>query len=704
MNIEIRNCNNIDSASINIEESKLNIKLASNGTGKSTIAKAIQGFSSNSEEKIELLLPFKYRDSNPEGREPELNGIDQDIEVMCFNEEYIKQFNFQSDELIANSFDILIKNDDYKEIEKDIENLVSETRKVFNNNSELESLILTLKELGDAFKLTNTGVSRASKGMKGLIDGNKLEHIPEGLELYKPFIQSDDSVSWIAWQAKGSDFKDLSESCPFCTSDIEHKKSVIEKVSEEYDKNNIKNLIAIIKIIDKLGEYFSAKAKDRLEKITKLKDGLQQEHESYIVNIKKQIDALIIRLENIRDLSGFQFEKDDKVVDKLKSYVIEMEFFSELNSNKMTTAIAPINEAIAKIKEKSGLLQGKINIQRERIEIIIENHQKNINDFLEYAGYKYKVEISGKNDQSKLKLMHVDYDGHLDRGDQYLSFGERNAFSLVLFMYECLSKKPDIIILDDPISSFDKNKKFAILEALFLRDKYCSFKNETVLMLTHDVEPIIDTIKSLRRKFNCMTNAAFLDLNDGVIVEKSIKRSDIKTFPEICKTVLESEDDEIIKIIYLRRYFEVIDRNSNEYQIISNLLHKRSELIDTRKKVNCEYEIMLDEDKTKGIEGIENHINEFNYESVLDKLNSEEKILELYDSRENRYEKLQLFRLLDVENTETNSVIQKFINETYHIENEYICQLSPLEFDTIPEYVIYECDEIICKEYEEKNS
>ena len=41
MNIEIRNCNNIDSAAISIAEGKLNIKFAPNGTGKSTIARAI---------------------------------------------------------------------------------------------------------------------------------------------------------------------------------------------------------------------------------------------------------------------------------------------------------------------------------------------------------------------------------------------------------------------------------------------------------------------------------------------------------------------------------------------------------------------------------------------------------------------------------------------------------------------------------------
>ncbi|TOA22982.1 AAA family ATPase, partial [Vibrio parahaemolyticus] len=91
-----------------------------------------------------------------------------------------------------------------------------------------------------------------------------------------------------------------------------------------------------------------------------------------------------------------------------------------------------------------------------------------------------------------------------------LSFGERNAFAIVLFMYECLSKKPDLIILDDPISSFDKNKKYAILEMLFRRKAENCLKSKTVLMLTHDVEPIIDTVKAVQKQFDSQVFASYL--------------------------------------------------------------------------------------------------------------------------------------------------------------------------------------------------
>ena len=44
-----------------------------------------------------------------------------------------------------------------------------------------------------------------------------------------------------------------------------------------------------------------------------------------------------------------------------------------------------------------------------------------------------------------------------------------------------------------------------------------------------------------------------------------------------------------------------------------------------------------------------------------------------------------------------NSVIKKFVNETFHIENDYLFQLNPLEYDTIPQYIIEECDKEIAE-------
>ncbi|WP_339067931.1 AAA family ATPase [Teredinibacter turnerae] len=695
MEIDIRNCNNLDSAAVSIEEGKLNIKFAPNGTGKSTIAKAILLDAKGDQNLLNELMPFKLRKDNPDKKKPEVNGAEALENIMCFNEEYVSQFVFRPDELLSNSFDIFIKTDAYKQREQEIEGLVSSIKQLFSDNQELESLIDTLKEMGNAFKLSKTGLSKASTGMKGLASGNKIKHVPAGLESYTQFIQSNNSVGWIDWQTKGYDFSDLSDNCPFCSSDARDKKEQIKKVGQEYDKNTIKNLVAIVGVIEKLGDYFADEAKERLTTITTLKDGLKKEHEDALASVKKQIDNFTENLENLRTLSAFQFKDGEKVSDKLPSYKLDLQFFSELNSNKMQEAIDPINNSIDNLIEQAGQLQGKINQQRSDIKRTIERHQKDINEFLSYAGYSYAVEVAGEGEKAQLKLRHIDHEEHLSGGSQYLSFGERNAFSIVLFMYECLSKKPDLIILDDPISSFDKNKKYAILEMLFRRDMESCLKNKTVLMFTHDVEPIIDTIKSLSGKFSNQTSASFLRLAAGKINEIDISKDDIQTFSQICKNALASNRDDIVKLIYLRRQFEITENKGDSYQVLSNILHKRERAIDAReaKGADDKYPEMESAKFKNGCAEISNDLVGFSYTNILNHIVDSNAMRSLYRTCTNGYEKLQIFRLLGID--AGNSVIQKFINETYHIENEFICQLDPAKFDTIPEYVIAECDKIL---------
>ncbi|MQD95991.1 AAA family ATPase, partial [Vibrio parahaemolyticus] len=537
MQIDIANCNNIDRARLNIEKGKLNIKFAPNGTGKSTIAKAL--IYHTDDEKLADLVPFKLRSENPENLKPEVHIIPELNSVLCFNEAYVSQFTFQSDELLSNSFDIFIRTDAYIETEKEIEAIVQDIKNMFADNIELETLITNLKELGATFKLTKTGISKSSTGMKGLSAGNKIEHIPNGLEVYQPFIRSPNNVSWIDWQTKGQkEFSELSDSCPFCSSDTQDKKEQIQKVGQEYDKTVIKNLVGIISIIDKLGDYLSEDTKQKLTTITSLPEGLEKEHEQFLSEIKTQIDTLIEKLELLKTLNGFDFKQGEKVNEKLDKFKLDLQFFSIIDSEKTQAAIMSINKSIDEVSKQAGILQGKINIQRSGMQKLIAKHQTDINNFLSYAGYKYAVEISGEDDKSRLKLRHVDHDEFVSGGNQHLSFGERNAFAIVLFMYECLAKKPDLIVLDDPISSFDKNKKYAILEILFHRKTQDCLQGDTVLMLTHDVEPIIDTVKAVSEQFNNKVRAYYLKYSNGELLEQEISKNDIKTFSQICNNTI----------------------------------------------------------------------------------------------------------------------------------------------------------------------
>jgi ABC-type Mn2+/Zn2+ transport system ATPase subunit len=700
MDIKINNCNSINSADISIALNKLNIKFAPNGTGKSTISKAILFASMNDEADLASLLPFKLREDNPDNIQPEVIGVEPDFKVLCFNEEYVNKFTFQPDELVNNSFDIFIRTDSYKEKEEEIQEFIQEVRVQFDNSPDLDAFLTHLQELSSAFKVTASGsLAKTSTGAKALSGANKIDHIPKGLESYKPFIQSEKSVTWVDWQSRGhNEFSHLSESCPFCTNDSTDQKAIIARVGDEYDKNLIKNLVKIVSVIDELGEYFSDDALKKLTVIKSLENGLEKEHETFLVTVKSQIDDLVLKLTKLKSLTGFDFEDGDNVREKLDGYKIDLQFFDVLNSDKTKEAIDTINQSVDGLIQKAGPLQGKLNQQRAEMRRLVEKHQQDINDFLTFAGYRYQVQIVGKGEQSQLKLRHLDLASHLSGGSQHLSFGERNAFSIVLFMYECIAKNPNLTILDDPISSFDKNKKYAIMQMLFRREARECFKGRTVLMLTHDVEPIIDTLRSVRGQFNNQVSAAYLQLKNGEIREQRITSDDIKTFVQICEQILHSNIDPILKLIYLRRRYEVLGELGDAYQVLSNIFKKRIQPVDNRiEPGEGESQLMHADVLRTGINEICELIPVLasEYDALVAMFNDGEHIKGLYHASTNGYEKLQLTRILSDIDGIRNSVIRKFINETYHIENEFIFQLNPTQFDLIPEYVVKECDKII---------
>ena len=255
MEIIFKNCNNIADGRILINAGKLNIKYGSNGTGKSTIAKAIECRVTN-EANLAELLPFKLRQSNMGNLAPEVHGLEGVASIKLFNEKYLNQFTFKPEELVAKSFEIFIKTIDYEKQVRAIEEIVDKLKSAFIDNPSLENFLNNLRELSGSFKLTKSGISKASSGYKALEGGNKFEHIPAGLEAYAPFLKDAKNVSWIGWQQQGVPFLELSLACPFCTSPTADKKEMINRVTKEYDKNAISHLNKIIVVFGKLGEYF----------------------------------------------------------------------------------------------------------------------------------------------------------------------------------------------------------------------------------------------------------------------------------------------------------------------------------------------------------------------------------------------------------------------------------------------------------------
>lgn len=688
--VSIKNCNNIENGHICISKNHLNIKYAFNGTGKSTISKAIKATIDHNQAELESLKPFKYK--NNDSVTPSVTGLDDFKNVMIFNEEYVEQYVFQNDELVKNSFEIFIRSKDYDKHMESIEALISNIHQTFDNDDKLRELITDLQEFLNSYGNTKKGYASSSIIGKGLGKGNKLSHIPTDIVQYSPFLtKSDINVKWLKWQLQGKDYYVEEEICPFCATDIHKKTTQIDKIRENFDTKEIDSLNKIIEIFERFEQYFSSDTNEKIKEISKNITGISTEQKEYLNEIRGQVNTLKTKLEGLYNLNYINLnnpnEKVSEIIGELK---VDLSFIEHLDSQNIREKINKINKSVDDVLRKIGKLQGEVNQQRLLIEKTIERYKGEINSFLKSAGYNYNVNIEEENGNFKLRLFHNDCVDVIPGNERHLSYGERNAFALALFMYSALSEKPDLIILDDPISSFDGNKKFAIINMLFMGPN--SLKDKTVLLLTHEFSIVIDSIYNFKSKILPTPVAYFVSTNNGQLNEEKIQKDDIKSFVLIANEKINSSIDIINKLIYLRRLLELEENKNLCWNLLSSLFHKRT--IPTKRTDNGEIEMSQEE-----IINAENEINNnfglsFSYMDELTKINDFKIMKNLYNSCCSNYEKLQIFRII-YDGMDLNDVVKKFINETYHIENDYIFQLDPSKYDTIPQYIINFCDEII---------
>lgn len=695
-NIKIENCNTIESAEISLATGALNIKYGPNGLGKSTIAKAILAAVLN-DGSLRHLKPFKYRSLVNE-HEPRVTGTEGIKSVLIFDEFYVSQFVFKEDEVLKNSFDIFIKTHAYMLAMQDIEKSLNGIKSAFNDNDELSQTISDLKTLRDAFGWTKAGeLTKSTRVYKAIGSGNPIENIPEQLLPYSDFIKSKEPAAWIAWQAKGNAFLQLSENCPYCSSNLQEpsKKEVIKLVAEKYDSKSVEHLNILQGVIHSLGKYFVESCKEKLDEITKGKTELSKEANNFLKGLHADAETLITKLEGLKNISFFSLRDVDKIEEEVGKLKIDLSLLSRFNSTTTQAVVNPTNAKLNELAEQIGGLKEKIQHQKGQIEKSILANQTGINDFLKLAGYKYEVRVTAELDSYKMKLVHIDLDEHIKTASQHLSYGEKNAFALVLFMYQVLKQMPDLVILDDPVSSFDKTKKFAILNELFGAE--VSLKNTTVLMLTHDIEPAIDVIMSVRKLFkDSKPKAYFLSSKAGVAKEARIKYDDIQTFAQICAENIQNLNDEVIKCIYARRHFEILNDRNMEYNYLANLLHARQ--VPIIKQLNQDIEMSTVQIE-QAILGIKKVFSDFDYAAIFAIIQDKEAMKNRFYSADSGYEKLQLFRIYRDAHAgglgELDAILRKFANESCHIENEYIMQLNPHKFDNVPEYIIQECNKVM---------
>lgn len=531
-----------------------------------------------------------------------------------------------------------------------------------------------------------TGVLGKTLGL-----GNKISNIPESLEEYSTFIKSSNNTDWLKWQSEGLSFVDDTNKCPFCLSNIKEKKGIIEELNEIYKSKDIKKLTEVLNMFDIIKPYFENETNTKVSEIEQNSTGMKQEQINYLIEIKNQTENLLNAFAKLLSLNFNSLKNVDNISDLINSYKIDIALYNHLNSDLMVRIINDFNSALDVVISKASELQSRIASQKNKTKKVIENYKAEINNFLSFAGYKYQVDFIDDFNTSKLILTYKNATDYNRITTNNLSYGERNALALVMFLYSAIKENPDLIILDDPVSSFDDNKKYAIMNMLFHGKD--NLQNKSVLLLTHDFNIIIDIMYNFHHSINPSPVASFLCNKNGELVEKEIKKESIKSIIDIKNEIISSNNiDNINKLIYLRRCLELDDENNCAYELVSNLFHKREKpIIKNGSKMDKE---MTSQEIEKGISIIKGNGIDFDYQKELKKVLDFDTMLNLYNRSSSNYEKLQIFRIMYAGEID-DAVFKKYLDETYHIENDYLFQLNPTEYETIPQYIVDMCDNYI---------
>lgn len=685
MEIVVRNCNNIVEGRIDIVIGKLNIKYGINGTGKSSISDAI--YYGIKEESLDKLKPFGSGDNIVSTVE----GIDTLNTIKVYNDNYVSQYLFlqNGENLHQNSFEVFIKPNNYEQGIENINSMLGSVKTYVIENDIINTLINQKNQLGKILKLNTNRNSITSTGVgKALNAGNKIVSIPVELENYSSFISGNEKVKWYNWQLEGRRNYIQNRNCPFCTTTLATNfTSLMEMLDNIFDKNNVEALVKMDNIVVSIEQSLSEDANQLIRNILNNEEPIDNDTKSRLASFIVELEKICDRLQFFLYIDYSTLKNIDNLQQQLINSKIVIEDLQFVKSDDFLNIVNEINGKIDEMIDHIQELRVAIGELNTSIRDTTNRNKKRINDFLETVGMQYEVNVI----DNKLLLLYKGSEIIVDV-NSHLSWGEKNAFALSLFLFDCLYDNPDLIILDDPVSSFDFNKKFAITHYLFNQTN--CLKDKTVLMLTHDLEPIIDMLKVREYPF---VQCFYITNENGNVTENIILEQDVTSIIDVTKNCFTNLNLKIInRLIHFRRYLELNNEYDFEYNMISSLL-KGKQIPRYKNNMNRIDRDFTQEEINNTQLKIQSFINEFDYNTIWNTISCRSDMKQLYLDSDNNYEKIEIFRIMlkTFGLLNVNPVIEQFINEAFHIENTYIFQLDPYAYNLVPSYIVDMCTTII---------
>lgn len=453
-----------------------------------------------------------------------------------------------------------------------------------------------------------------------------------------------------------------SDFCPYCYQEI--------------DRNYKSNLM----------DEFKKVLNKEVEDYQKELDTLKIENLSFDLTPYAQIEQTVTQTVQLElDKVNRTIQNFNNIIEKRKNNVYQ-EFSEEEYNIYIENAIKPLNDALARLEEKriefNNLVNNKNTLKKELLNLnsqiankqISENYSKykqqlekqeteNTNfSALENEKTAIELELANLNEQKKsIKIAqeHINYllqyvffskdkltiESHdgiyqikscgLPVKPNQISCGERNIMALCYYFTELFAGKEEakiysdanLLIIDDPVSSFDKENRVGVLSLLKYELQHFISGNPytKVLIMTHDLMAFYDIEKiaqELSAQNNCSYN--FIELAQTGIKDFSFKKSN--EYSKLLATIYNfaispTENSEIEPYIgnTIRRVVEAystfiykvgIDAISFDEEIISQIKNTKQQEYFS----NLMYRILLNgeshsEEKVKSLEDFCNGIS-----------------------------------------------------------------------------------------------
>lgn len=517
MKISINGYKNLENVCFDIVEEKINIIFGMSGSGKSSIPNALlkEDLEENSTigKNIEQII--------------EINGSEELPEIISFDSQYVNRFIVEKS--VDNVFNVFIDStDEIVNAEKSLNGLLMKLSNAMDASMPIYNEYLNFKNtLGST--LSTSGKLKATSKLVKL--KNSLSKVSGRLVIKQIQEIQPEHLKWIK---EGMRYK-KDDICPFCEKKISQK-----KIKSLNDLNNFeeKTIDSVIKVQNNgiIGSIKFTQAG-----INKLETDLIS-----IIHALDEYDQLRNAIKNVKNYESYDSKEWSGNYTYLKQYFPD------------------VYNAFIQLKTNSGKIKRLMEKAHEKTKSILSRRTNKINGYLLRMSIPYKIEAEYANSRIRnYKIIHTDDKENADR-PKAPSAGEKNIIALLMYIFQCKSENPDIVIIDDPASNYDDFRKSQILK--IIKDE---LKNMTVLLLSHDDKfakyAVVD-------KYFPKGKLMYFENFGEKAIFTEISKDDFGDFYEYVIERIKSTTDYYQKIINLRFLYEG-KRKNDIYGYLSAIIH-----------------------------------------------------------------------------------------------------------------------------------